>query len=123
MAGITLAQLEIRQLEKAKSRLGEAVLDPGQWPSLMEAICTAAATTGAALLQSDVRTSDVPVTPSVVEPFRHYFDNNLHVEIFVRSRAHRCCCPAGKPSAIRIYFHPKASCSGTRFMQPGPILD
>jgi DNA-binding CsgD family transcriptional regulator len=79
MAGITLTRLEIRQLEKAKARLGEAVLDPGQWASLMEAICAAAATTGAALLQSDIRTRDVPVTPSVAEPFRHYFDNNLHV--------------------------------------------
>jgi DNA-binding CsgD family transcriptional regulator len=79
MAGITLTRLEIGLLERAKSRLGEAVLDPGQWPSLMEDICKAAATTGAALLQSDIRTRDVPVTPSVVDPFRHYFDNNLHV--------------------------------------------
>jgi DNA-binding CsgD family transcriptional regulator len=74
-----LARLEIRQLEKAKSRLGEAVLDPAQWPSLMEAICGAASTTGAALLQADVRTPDVPMTASVVDMFKHYFDNNLHV--------------------------------------------
>jgi len=72
-------RLDIERLERAKSRLGEAVLDPGQWPSLMEAICTAAATTGAALLQSDIRTPDVPVTPSVQEFFGGYFKNNLHL--------------------------------------------
>lgn len=75
-----MARLEIRQLEKAKSRLGEAVLDPGQWPSLMQEICEAAATTGAALLQADARTPDVPMTPSVADAFKHYFENNLHVE-------------------------------------------
>jgi DNA-binding CsgD family transcriptional regulator len=74
-----LSGLEISLLERAKSRLGEAVLDPGQWPSLMEAICAATSTTGAALLQSDVRTPDVPVTPSVSDHFRSYFRNNLHV--------------------------------------------
>jgi DNA-binding CsgD family transcriptional regulator len=78
-AGISLTRLEIGLLERAKSRLGEAVLDPGQWSSLMEAICGAAATTGAALLQSDVRTPDVPMTPSVADLLRDYFDNNLHV--------------------------------------------
>jgi DNA-binding CsgD family transcriptional regulator len=45
----------------------------------MEAICAATATTGAALLQSDVRSPDVPITPSVVDLFKSYFDNNLHV--------------------------------------------
>jgi len=79
MAGINLERLEIELLERAKSRLGEAVLDPGQWPSLMEAICAAAATTGAALLQTDARTPDVPITPSVADLIKVYFDNNLHV--------------------------------------------
>ncbi len=54
-------------------------MDPGQWPSLMEAICAAAATTGAALLQSDLRTPDVPMTPSVSVFFKSYFANNLQV--------------------------------------------
>lgn len=74
-----MARLEIGLLERAKSRLGEAVLDPDQWPSIMEAICAATSTTGAALLQSDVRTPDIPVTPSVSAFFRSYFENNLHV--------------------------------------------
>lgn len=79
LVNINLSRLDIESLGKAKSRLGEAVLDPGQWPSLMEAVCAATATTGAALLQSDVRTPDVPMTPSVVDAFKSYFKNNLHV--------------------------------------------
>lgn len=71
--------MEIGLLEKAMTRLGEAVLDPGQWPSVMEAICGAAATTGAVLLQSDIRTPDVPVTPSVSAFVQSYFENNLHI--------------------------------------------
>jgi DNA-binding CsgD family transcriptional regulator len=78
--GINLSRLEIGLLERAKSRLGEAVLDPGQWPSLMEAICAASGTAGAGLLQTDVRTPNVPVTPSIAHVFKYYFDNNLHVE-------------------------------------------
>jgi DNA-binding CsgD family transcriptional regulator len=74
-----LGRLEVGQMEKAKSRLGEAVLDPGQWPSIMEDICVSVRTTGAVLLQSDIRTPDVPVTPSVSDFVRSYFENNLHV--------------------------------------------
>lgn len=74
-----MTRLDIGLLERAKSRLGEAVLDPRRWPSLMEAICAAAFTTGATLLQADIRTPDVPVTPSVSDFVRNYFDDNLHV--------------------------------------------
>lgn len=45
----------------------------------MEEICAATHTTGAALLQSDVRTPEVPVTPSVSEFIASYFANELHV--------------------------------------------
>jgi hypothetical protein len=45
----------------------------------MEAICAATVTTGAVLLQTDVRTPDVPMTVSVTELLEDYFDNNLHV--------------------------------------------
>lgn len=44
----------------------------------MEDICASVRTTGAALLQSDVRTPDVPMTSSVVDLFKDYFRNNLH---------------------------------------------
>lgn len=45
----------------------------------MELICGAANATGAGLLQSDVRTPDIPVTEAVAECFKDYFDQNLHV--------------------------------------------
>jgi DNA-binding CsgD family transcriptional regulator/PAS domain-containing protein len=74
-----LARLEVSLLERAKGRLGEVVLDPSQWPSIMEDISASARTTGAALLQSDVRTPDVPMTGSVTDYFRSYFENDLHI--------------------------------------------
>lgn len=77
--GADLVRLRLKQLEKTGSRLGEAILDPGQWPSIMEAICSATRTTGAALLQSDIRTPDVPKTPSVSDAFRDYFENSHHL--------------------------------------------
>jgi DNA-binding CsgD family transcriptional regulator len=78
MVGISLPRLEFGLFERANSRLGEAVLDPSQWPSIMEDICVAVGTTGAVLLQSDARTPDVPMTPSVVSLLKDYFHNNLH---------------------------------------------
>jgi hypothetical protein len=56
----------------------------------MEAIFASAATTGAALLQADVRTADVPMTPSVVDLLRDYFDNDLHVGGIRAVEACRC---------------------------------
>jgi DNA-binding CsgD family transcriptional regulator len=73
-----LTRLDIGRLERAKSRLGEAVLDPGQWPSIMEDICASVRTTGAVLLQSDARTPDVPATSGVSDLLRTYFENDLH---------------------------------------------
>jgi len=49
------------------------VLDPGAWPRLMDRISEAAGAAGAALLQTDVRTPDIPRTASVDECFKHYF--------------------------------------------------
>ncbi|MHC2331583.1 helix-turn-helix transcriptional regulator [Bradyrhizobium sp. USDA 4454] len=58
------------------SRLGDAVVDPLLWPVLMESICTAVGASAALLLQSDVRTPDVPRTESIDEGTRFYFANN-----------------------------------------------
>lgn len=71
--------LDIGGLKAASNRLGEAALDPAMWPSLMDEICQAVGATGAALLQSDIRTTDVPMTASVVEYFKTYFDDGLHI--------------------------------------------
>ncbi|MBR0827086.1 helix-turn-helix transcriptional regulator [Bradyrhizobium manausense] len=69
-----------RKLEDVSRHIGEAVLDPQQWSTLMEDICKAVGATGAAMLQSDIRTEDIPRTASVAEFFdKGYFQNNLHV--------------------------------------------
>jgi hypothetical protein len=45
----------------------------------MEEICTAVGSTGAMLLQSDVRTPDVPRTASIDEALRAYFGGAFHL--------------------------------------------
>jgi DNA-binding CsgD family transcriptional regulator len=67
------------RLEKACKTLSDTVLDPAVWPQAMESISRAVGATGAALLQSDVRTPDIPRTASVDEAFTAYFRNGWHV--------------------------------------------
>jgi len=74
-----LARLDLDRLAAAQARLGEAVADPGQWISLMEAICAATGARGSALLRAEDPTPDVPITPSVFEMFKTYFASNLHL--------------------------------------------
>lgn len=74
-----MAPVNSDRLKAISSRLGEAVLDPSLWPSLMVEICRAVNTTGAALVQSDIRTADIPMTGSAQEIFQTYFKNNLHI--------------------------------------------
>lgn len=45
----------------------------------MDEISSAAGAMGAALLQADVRTTDIPVTAGVADYFKTYFLENLHV--------------------------------------------
>jgi DNA-binding CsgD family transcriptional regulator len=72
-------RIDNRQLERACDRLGEVVTDPAKWPEVMESICSAVGATGAALLQSDVRSPDVPRTASVDELFSNYFRYRWHL--------------------------------------------
>lgn len=65
-------------LERASGRLGDAALDPTVWPEVMEEISQAVGAAGAALLQSDGRTADVPRTAGIDELFRAYFGDNWH---------------------------------------------
>jgi DNA-binding CsgD family transcriptional regulator/PAS domain-containing protein len=74
-----VGRVDVERLNEVAERLGEAVIDPGRWPLLMEDICSAVSTKGAALLQSDVRTPEIPRTPSVDQYFNSYFENNLHI--------------------------------------------
>jgi DNA-binding CsgD family transcriptional regulator len=56
------------------------------WPLLMADVCSASGATGACLLQSDVRTPDVPMTASAQEFFKSYFDNRLHENDILAAR-------------------------------------
>lgn len=75
-----MSDLELSRLAKTLDRLGDAVIDPTVWPDLMGDMSSGVGARGAALLQSDNRTPDVPITTSVAEYFQNYFDNNLHIE-------------------------------------------
>jgi DNA-binding CsgD family transcriptional regulator len=70
--------MELERLNKVGARLGEIVLDPENWIGVMEDVCAGIGAVGAALLQSDVRTPDVPITPGVREPFSYYFKEGWH---------------------------------------------
>jgi DNA-binding CsgD family transcriptional regulator len=71
--------IDLRRLDDVTAGLGDVVLDPAEWPSFMDEVCAAVGATGAAMLQSDVRTEDVPRTDSITDYFtRIYFPSNLH---------------------------------------------
>ncbi|MBN8986859.1 MAG: helix-turn-helix transcriptional regulator [Rhizobiales bacterium] len=71
-------KVDIERLQSISNRLGDAVIDPAMWPVLMQDICSASGAMGACLLQSDVRTPDVPMTESAREYFKSYFDGHYH---------------------------------------------
>ncbi len=73
-----MGQIDFRLLELATSSLAKAIFDPTAWPEVMDEICKAVSATGAVLLQSDARTSDVPRTRSVDQMITFYFNNNWH---------------------------------------------
>jgi DNA-binding CsgD family transcriptional regulator len=72
------SKVDIDRLQSIGNRLGDAVIDPAMWPVLMQDICSASGAMGACLLQSDVRTPDVPMTESAREFFKSYFDNRYN---------------------------------------------
>jgi PAS domain-containing protein len=74
-----MPKIEEDRLALVGARLGEAVLDPAAWPDLMEGICKTVGAVGSALLQSDVRTPDIPRTKSVDAIFCKYFADGWHV--------------------------------------------
>ncbi|MBN9087895.1 MAG: helix-turn-helix transcriptional regulator [Reyranella sp.] len=72
-------KIDRARLKRANARLGDAAIDSAVWPEIMEEISAAAGGVGAALLQSDARTSDVPRTPGVDDYFRKsYFADGWH---------------------------------------------
>jgi hypothetical protein len=73
------ARLDAKKLEAVGARLGDAVVDPANWPVILEELSGALDTTGAALLQADVRTADIPRTASVGQLLSTYFKDGWHV--------------------------------------------
>jgi DNA-binding CsgD family transcriptional regulator len=71
-------RIDSQRLEIATSSLAKTIFDPTAWPDVMDEICQAVGATGAVLLQSDARTSDVPRTRSVDDMITFYFNNNWH---------------------------------------------
>jgi DNA-binding CsgD family transcriptional regulator len=71
-------RLELARLGRAGARLGDVVLDPAGWVSVMDDVCAGAGARGAALLQADTRTPDIPRTRDVHEAFDFYFREGWH---------------------------------------------
>src|SRR5579872_5020237 len=71
-------KLDGRALLRTSARLGDAVVDPNVWPQILHEISSAVGAVGAALLQSDVRTPDIPRTEAVHDVFDLYFREGWH---------------------------------------------
>jgi DNA-binding CsgD family transcriptional regulator/PAS domain-containing protein len=66
------------EVRRSIARLGDVVIDPTVWPQIMQDICSAIGAEGAMLLQSDVRTPDIPRTASIEDAVRAYFRDEWH---------------------------------------------
>ena len=71
--------IDNEELSKFLDRLGEAAVNPEAWRGIMDDICKAVGASAALLLQSDIRTPDVPRTESIDEGTSFYFRNNWHL--------------------------------------------
>jgi DNA-binding CsgD family transcriptional regulator/PAS domain-containing protein len=74
-----MGHIDPLEVERVGLKIGEAALDPALWRSVMREIAHAVGATGAALLQNDVRTPDVPWTDEVEEVFQKYFSEGWHL--------------------------------------------
>jgi hypothetical protein len=73
-----MPQLSLDDLMSAIDRLGDAVVDPATWPSVADDMSRAIRAQGAALIQSDVRTPDVPRTEAISNMIDAYFKDGWH---------------------------------------------
>jgi DNA-binding CsgD family transcriptional regulator len=75
------------QLQKVCLRLGEAVLEPAVWPEILGELSQAVGAIGTLMLQSDVRTLDVPTSASLRDTFEgYYFKHGWHLRDLRASR-------------------------------------
>jgi hypothetical protein len=86
-------------LMKATAQLGDAIVDPREWPTVMDGMSHAVHAEGAILLQSGVQTPDVPRTEAIREFADDYFNGGWHLG---EVRAVRCVplLQHGQPVAI-----------------------
>jgi DNA-binding CsgD family transcriptional regulator len=70
-------RIDHAQLEAARSRLGDVVVDPGMWPEVLEQISAAAGAIGAVLLKAGAGTYAVR-TASIAHAVDHYFENGFN---------------------------------------------
>jgi DNA-binding CsgD family transcriptional regulator len=71
-------RIDSDKLLRTAARLGDVVIDPALWPEIMEEVSRAMSAEGAALLQGDVRTPDVPRTASLEDFAQSYFSGGWH---------------------------------------------
>src|SRR5580692_3108210 len=57
------------RLAGISARLGDTVIDPTIWPEVLDQISVATGSVGAGLLQSDVRSTDIPRSAGADEAF------------------------------------------------------
>lgn len=73
-----MSRADVIKLQKTIARLGEVVIDPSQWKSIIEDISHSVASTGAILLSGDNRTRDVPMSDGIADLMNAYFDGSFH---------------------------------------------
>jgi hypothetical protein len=73
-----MSNIDTARLEDIYARLGNATIDPAMWPEILEQISAAVGATGAVIVQSDARTSDVPRSAGINEMINTYFCNGWH---------------------------------------------
>ena len=70
--------IDVGDLKRACERLAEAAVDPATWPDVMSDICNSVGAVRAVLLQSDIRTPDVPRIAPIDLGIQRYFKDGWH---------------------------------------------
>ncbi len=85
--------IDTDRLERARARLGDAVIDPAVWPEIIDQISVAVKASGGVLLPGDVRTPDTPRSAGLDELVKTYFENGWHLRDLRTER--------GRPLALK----------------------
>lgn len=74
-----MSGIDTDRLERARARLGDAVVDPAVWPEIIDQISVAVKATGGVLLPGNGRMPDVPRSAGLDELVKTYFENGWHL--------------------------------------------